>query len=99
MSDQNGQETTCRKTKVQGRVKFFERQKGTGFIVRPELPGILRPGEGDVFVHHQNIVGSGRKNLFEGDLVEYDLHIRTAGPHKGKLLAKNVRVVEEEVVA
>ena len=45
--------------KVQGRVKWFNAEKGFGFIDR---------GEGkDVFVHYSQIVQNGYKTLNEGE--------------------------------
>lgn len=49
-----------------GTVKFFNSQKGYGFIARPD-------GE-DVFVHHSNIAGQGGfKTLEEGQSVQFDI--------------------------
>jgi CspA family cold shock protein len=63
-----------------GRVKWFDDAKGYGFI---------ESEEGDVFVHYSAIVSNvpGRKSLYEGQEVEFDV---TQGP-KG-LKAANVRV-------
>ena len=61
----------------QGTVKWFNNDKGYGFISR-------NSGD-DVFVHHSAIQGSGFKSLNEGDSVEFDV---TKGP-KG-LQAENV---------
>ena len=55
--------------KEQGVVKWFNNEKGYGFIRRAS-------GE-DVFVHHSAIQGSGFKSLDEGDHVEF---IVTQGP-------------------
>ena len=63
-----------------GTVKWFNGAKGFGFI--------SRPGSEDVFVHYRAIVGSGYKNLNEGDTVEFEVE---TGP-KG-LQATNVSVV------
>ena len=63
-----------------GRVKWFNDQKGFGFI---EVEGSK-----DVFVHHSAITGEGFKSLREGDEVEFE----TAQGPKG-LNATNVRVV------
>ena len=48
-----------------GTVKFFNTEKGYGFI--------SREGGDDVFVHFSNIAGSGFKNLEEGQQVEFDI--------------------------
>jgi CspA family cold shock protein len=63
-----------------GTVKFFNADKGFGFIGREE-------GD-DVFVHYSNIQGSGYKTLSEGQRVEFDV----APGRKGEE-AQNVRVV------
>ena len=48
-----------------GTVKFFNKEKGFGFI--------SRPGENDVFVHFSNISGTGFKSLQEGQTVEFEI--------------------------
>jgi CspA family cold shock protein len=48
-----------------GTVKFFNNEKGYGFISRPD-------GD-DVFVHFSNITGSGFKSLTEGQAVEFEV--------------------------
>ena len=63
---------------ARGKVKWFNDQKGFGFI---EQEG----GGGDVFVHYASIVGDGFKTLAEGDEVEFEL---TQGPKGAK--AENV---------
>ena len=50
---------------AQGTVKFFNAEKGYGFISRER-------GD-DVFVHFSNIVGHGFKTLNEGQVVEFDV--------------------------
>jgi len=61
----------------QGTVKWFNNEKGYGFISR-------NSGD-DVFVHHSAIQGGGFKSLNEGDSIEFEV---TKGP-KG-LQAQNV---------
>jgi CspA family cold shock protein len=63
-----------------GTVKFFNADKGYGFISR-------ETGD-DVFVHYSNIQGEGYKSLDEGQKVEFDV----APGRKGEE-AQNVRVV------
>lgn len=55
-----------RRIYMQGKVKWFNAEKGFGFIDR---------GEGkDVFVHYSQIVQDGYKSLNEGELVEFELY-------------------------
>lgn len=63
-----------------GTVKFFNADKGFGFIAREQ-------GD-DVFVHFSNIQGEGFKSLEEGQRVEFDV----APGRKGEE-AQNVRVI------
>lgn len=49
---------------AKGTVKWFNEQKGFGFIVPDD-------GSEDLFVHHSNINGGGFKTLQEGQSVEY----------------------------
>lgn len=60
-----------------GKVKWFNNEKGYGFIEYNDLE--------DIFIHYSAIEMEGYKTLKEGTLVQYELH-RT---HKG-LQAKNV---------
>jgi CspA family cold shock protein len=48
----------------EGTVKWFNDQKGFGFISQDNGP--------DVFVHHSAIQGSGFKTLSENDRVKFD---------------------------
>lgn len=51
--------------KMTGKVKWFNAEKGYGFIERED--------GGDVFVHFSAIQGEGFKTLDEGQKVTYDL--------------------------
>jgi len=68
------------KTLATGTVKFFNAEKGFGFI--------SREGADDVFVHYSNIQGNGYRSLDEGQRVEFDV----APGRKGEE-AQNVRVI------
>jgi superfamily II DNA/RNA helicase len=63
-----------------GTVKFFNSEKGYGFVSRPD-------GE-DVFVHYSNVQGSGYRTLEAGQQVEFEV----APGRKGDE-ARNVRVI------
>ena len=63
-----------------GTVKFFNAEKGYGFI--------SREGGDDVFVHFSAIQGDGYRSLEDGQRVEFDV----APGRKGEE-AQNVRVV------
>jgi CspA family cold shock protein len=65
---------------TRGTVKFFNAEKGYGFISRDD-------GD-DVFVHFSQIVGEGYKTLEDGQQVEFDV----APGRKGEE-AQNVRPV------
>lgn len=56
-----------------GTVKWFNDQKGYGFIARAN-------GQKDVFVHHSAIVGQGYKTLKEGERVEFEVEDGQKGP-------------------
>ncbi|HEY8488643.1 MAG TPA: cold-shock protein, partial [Thermaerobacter sp.] len=49
-----------------GTVKWFNAEKGYGFITRDD-------GQGDVFVHFSAIVGTGYRTLEEGQKVTFDV--------------------------
>jgi CspA family cold shock protein len=65
---------------VQGTVKFFNADRGFGFISREN-------GD-DVFVHVSNIQGEGVKTLAEGQAVEFDIGTGRKGEE-----AQNVRAL------
>ncbi|MEA2110262.1 MAG: cold-shock protein [Pseudomonadota bacterium] len=57
---------------AEGTVKWFNDQKGYGFIEQDS-------GE-DIFVHHSAIEGTGFKSLSEGDRVAFDVGQGQKGP-------------------
>ena len=68
--------------RTQGTVKWFNNEKGYGFISQENGP--------DLFVHYSEIQGRGFRSLKEGDRVEFEI---TDGK-KGKQ-ASNVTVIGE----
>lgn len=66
--------------RITGTVKWFNDQKGFGFITRP--------GGEDVFVHYSAIQSQGFRTLVEGDRVEF-----TVEQGKKGLAAANVTKV------
>ena len=71
---------------MRGRVKWFNNEKGYGFI---------DPSTGeDIFVHYSAIKQEGYKTLSEGQMVDFDLIETTKG-----LQAVNVVVTNSEKVS
>ena len=66
--------------RIQGTVKWFNGDKGYGFITRE--------GGADVFVHHSAILAEGYRNLDEGQKVEFEV---VQGPKGAQ--AANVQAV------
>ena len=66
-----------------GTVKFFNAQKGYGFIT-PE------GGDADVFVHISAVEQAGMKTLHEGQRVSFDV---VTDPRRRKTSAQNLKVV------
>jgi len=67
---------------VQGKVKWFNNEKGYGFIGRDN--------GADVFVHYSAIMGDGFRTLQEGDQVEFEI---VQGP-KGPQAANVIKTIE-----
>ena len=57
---------------TQGTVKWFNNQKGFGFISTNDGT--------DYFVHHSNIESDGFKTLQEGDSVQFEVEQGDKGP-------------------
>lgn len=62
----------------QGKVKWFNTEKGYGFI---EVEG-----ENDVFVHFSAIQGEGFKTLEEGQQVEFEVVQGNRGPQAANVV-------------
>lgn len=58
---------------AQGTVKWFNGEKGFGFITPDE-------GGSDLFVHFSNITGAGYRTLNEGDRVSFEVQEGRKGP-------------------
>ena len=65
---------------VTGTVKWFNDQKGYGFL--------SQDGGADVFVHHSAIESQGFRSLAEGDKVKFSIEVGPKGP-----AAANVRKI------
>ena len=66
-----------------GTVKFFNTQKGYGFIVQDN-------GGPDIFVHISAVERGGMHNLNEGQKLSFDVQ---ADPRSGKSAAANLQAV------
>ena len=64
--------------KQSGKVKWFNDQKGYGFIAREN--------DADVFVHHTAIQMEGFRTLHEGEFVMYDLTDGNKGPQAANVI-------------
>ena len=58
---------------AQGKVKWFNEQKGFGFIQAND-------GGPDIFVHHSAIEAEGFRTLNEGQLVDFEIEASAKGP-------------------
>ena len=63
-----------------GKVKWFNAEKGYGFITAED-------GK-DVFVHYSQIQSEGYKSLDEGQAVEFEINDGTKGPQATNVVKK-----------
>ena len=61
-----------------GKVKWFNDQKGYGFITPDD-------GSKDLFVHHTAILGDGFKTLAENQAVDFEVQESPKGPRAGNV--------------
>lgn len=64
---------------MQGKVKWFNDQKGYGFITPDD-------GSPDVFVHHSAIQAQGFRTLSENQTVQFDLNQTDKGPKAANVI-------------
>ncbi|GAA1086707.1 cold-shock protein [Nocardiopsis composta] len=65
---------------AQGTVKWFNSEKGFGFIA-------VEGGGPDVFVHYSAIAGTGFRNLEENQSVEFEITQGPKGPQASNVQA------------
>lgn len=65
---------------MRGRVKWFNAEKGWGFI--------SVEGQRDVFVHYSAIVAPGYRSLREGEDVEFELVQSERGPQAANVIRR-----------
>jgi len=66
--------------RIIGTVKWFNGQKGYGFIAQDNGP--------DVFVHFSAIQGAGYRNLEEGQKVEFEIEKGPKGLQAANVIAQ-----------
>ena len=72
---------------MKGKVKWFNPEKGYGFIVSED-------GK-DVFVHYSSIVSEGYKTLDENEEVTFDVEDGERGPLAKNVVRSNAKVEKE----
>ncbi|MEU7427538.1 MULTISPECIES: cold-shock protein [unclassified Streptomyces] len=63
-----------------GVVKWFNAEKGFGFIAQDGGP--------DVFAHYSNITGNGYRELLEGETVTFDVAQGQKGPQAENIIRR-----------
>lgn len=71
-----------------GTVKWFNNQKGYGFISQEDGP--------DVFAHYTAIAGEGFRTLREGEDVEFEITEGPKGPQAANIVRKGMKSVQED---
>ena len=65
---------------ARGKVKWFSKKKGYGFITQE--------GGEDIFVHYSSVQEEGFKNLEEGQAVEFEIEDGSRGKQAIKVVKK-----------
>jgi len=68
-----------------GLVKWFNNQKGYGFISQDPGP--------DVFAHYSAIAGDGFRSLKAGEEVEFDIAEGPKGPQAANIVRKGLKTI------
>ena len=71
---------------MQGKVKWFNNEKGYGFIEYNDLE--------DIFVHYSAIIKEGYKTLKEGAIVDFKLIETSKGLQAVDVMETNLATVE-----
>lgn len=64
-----------------GKIKFFDTKKGYGFITSGEH-------DGDIFVHHSDVLQNGPKSFEPGDKVDFEISLGTDGKYRAVRVSK-----------
>jgi CspA family cold shock protein len=70
-----------------GTVKWFNNQKGYGFISQTEGP--------DVFAHYTAISGQGFRSLKAGEEVEFDISDGPKGPQAANIIRRGLKSIQQ----
>ena len=73
-----------REKRYRGVVKSFAKNKGYGFIVWEE-------GQREVFVHFSEIARAGRRNLEQGEVVEFSIKETPQGTQAARVIPMQPR--------
>lgn len=63
---------------ITGKMKWWSSPKGFGFVIANDGP--LGEPMTEIFVHYKEILGDGRKDLLEGQEIEFNVRHTTKGP-------------------
>ena len=61
-----------------GKIKWWSSSKGFGFVIANDGPNGTPMTE--VFLHYKEVLGDGRKNFEEGQMIEFNVRQTLRGP-------------------